>query len=244
MHQRLQNMRDECKLRMSSWTFTDGIRGVVLNLDFLRDKGVSPCFLRQWRDGIALSADVIRPRHRANHPSMKQHDQWAEIEWSRLERLGKVTCLLGTSRPDSLNVNPCASILKEQHGASNDAPETDRYKARLIVDLRRGGVNPHLPAVEVHYGTVEQAVLQFSVNDFIFILDLQDCFFNWRVAPTDAWLLGFYSPARRQFGKFEYLPNGLKSAPGINDGSVKEILRVLKLNTDIHLRYMPLRVAV
>ena len=39
--------------------------------------------------------------------------------------------------------------------------------------------------------------------------------------------LGFFSEARQQFGKYDYLANGLKPAPGINDANVKELLRVL-----------------
>ena len=61
------------------------------------------------------------------------------------------------------------------------------------------------------------------------------CFYIWRVLPADSFLLGFYSEDRQQYGKYDYLANGLKPAPGINDANIKEITRVLKQDTGIVL---------
>ena len=47
--------------------------------------------------------------------------------------------------------------------------------------------------------------------------------------------MGFHDDHSGQFGKFDYSPQGLSPAPGINDLSVKEILRVLQLHTSIGL---------
>ena len=76
---------------------------------------------------------------------------------------------------------------------------------------------------------------KLTIRGYIFVVDLQDCFFNWRVHPDDTWQLGFFSPHRRQFGKYEYLPFGLSIAPGVNDVSIKEILRLLSVHNEIDL---------
>ena len=98
IHTRLQKLRDECKARISSWEFRYGIQGLTLNLDFLKTKGANESFLKQWRNGVSLQAETATTRYFRNHPSVTTHDQWAEAEWGRLEKLGKVTFLSGTSR--------------------------------------------------------------------------------------------------------------------------------------------------
>ena len=72
-------------------------------------------------------------------------------------------------------------------------------------------------------------------GNFRFAIDLTDCFFNWRVRPQDPFLLVFYTPARQQYGKFDYLAHVSNNAPSINDGSVKEICPTLRSNTGIVL---------
>ena len=89
--------------------------------------------------------------------------------------------------------------------------------------------------MQVQYGTVERAVSRMRAGDFLFVLDLMDCFYIWRVLPSDTFMLGFYSESRKQYGKYDYLANGLKPAPGINDDNVEEILRLVQLDTGIIL---------
>ena len=79
----------------------------------------------------------------------------------------------------------------------------------------------------VNYGTLELAISRMHPGDYLFVIDLQGAFFNWRVHPSDTMELGFYSPKRRQFGKYDFFPFGLSIAPGVNDESVKELLRLL-----------------
>ena len=50
-----------------------------------------------------------------------------------------------------------------------------------------------------------------------------------------AWELGFYSPGGREYGRYNYLPFGLSSAPGLHDRFSKELLRLLRLNEHITL---------
>ena len=221
---------------MDSWGWHRNVRGLTLNFDFLRTKGVSSQFLSEWEYGCPLEGDSVVPRFHRNHSSMSQHAEWAEQEWSRLEALGKVRFFpKGCPKPPDLNVNPCGLILKRRPDAEHADNDADRYKARLVVDLTRGLVNPCLKNRQVHYGTVERAVSKMRQNDFLFVIDLMDCFYIWRVLPADSLLLGFYSVAREQFGTYDFLANGLKPAPGINDANVKEILRVLALDTGIVL---------
>ena len=58
----------------------------------------------------------------------------------------------------------------------------------------RGMVNERLQAVEVAYGTVELAISRMKPGDFMFVIDLADAFFNWRIHPDSSWELGFFCP--------------------------------------------------
>ena len=69
----------------------------------------------------------------------------------------------------------------------------------------------------------------------MWVADLTDAFFNWRVAEHDTWALGFFIPGSRRYGRFRFLPFGLKPAPGINDTSLKEILRLMERHTSVCL---------
>eukprot|EP00959_Pyramimonas_sp_CCMP1952_P374881 7850765-Pyramimonas_sp.AAC.1 len=66
-----------------------------------------------------------------------------------------------------------------------------------------------------------------SPNGWLFVIDLSDAFYNWRVLPQDTLWLGFYSPSRDQYGRYLFLPFGMKTSPAINDRSLKEVLRLL-----------------
>ena len=103
------------------------------------------------------------------------------------------------------------------------------------MDLLRGRINERLPKWEVHYGSVELALPRMAKGNFLFVIDLQNSFLNWLVCEEDSNLLGFYSPSRNQYGRFRFFPFGLSTAPAANDDSLKEILRLLHLNTGIQL---------
>ena len=138
-------------------------------------------------DGSALGEHDIEPCCHRNHPSIIKHSAWAERECLRLEALGKVSFLpKGSPKPTGLNVNPCGLILKPRPDADHEDDELDRYKARLVVDLTRGLVNPALPNRQVQYGTVEQAISQMRAGDFLYVIDLVDSFYIWRVLPADS----------------------------------------------------------
>ena len=232
----MESLRERIRTGNAALSWWQGIRGLTLRFDFLRSAGVSNAFLDRWLRGRPLDAPGAVPRHARNHPSCRENEEWAEREFSRLSSAGKVTLWApGAPKPAGLNINPCALILKPRTDCAEEAPETDRFKARLIVDLRRGRVNEFLPEVPVNYGTLEQAVSRLTTGSWMFVLDLQDCFFNWRVAEDDTFLLGFYVSSTRQYGKYNFLPFGLASAPGTNDENIKEILRVLVANTGVSL---------
>ena len=213
-----------------------GTRGLNLNLDFLRRCGAKPDLLHSWQHGKPLHASAGKPTHLRNHPSLLQQAQLAKVEWERLETLGKVSLFdPGAPRSSKLNVNPCALLLKARDGVSESAPMAERMKARLIVDLTRGLVNPRLPQFGVAYGTIDLAVSRMTANQYLFVVDLKDAFFNWRISPDDSWELGFYCPASRRFGKYNFCPFGLSIAPGINDESTKELLRLHQARSNIQL---------
>ena len=235
-HDRLACLREEVKAAVAAPGFTGDVPGLRLRIDALEQAGADRSLLRLWAHGRPLAAEDRHPVQVRNHPSLLAGIAWAEKEWERLGRLGKVTFFpVGAPRPPRLNVNPCALILKPRAGVPDSASDEERLKACLIVDLKRGRVNERLPWIGVAYGTVELAISRMSKNDFLFVLDLQDSFFNWRVAPEDTWELGFYAPGRRQFGKYDYFPFGLASSPGVNDESLKEVLRLLEEHTCVEL---------
>lgn len=158
----------------------EGVPGLHLRFDFLSANGVDAALLHSWRHGHLLGASPVVPRQARNHPSVtSQQLAWAEREWDRLAEVGKVSFFpVDTPPPKHLNVNPCGLILKPRPGADAEADETERFKARLIVDLRRGGVNECMPNVDVAYGTLGQAVARMSAGSWLFVLDLRDCFFK------------------------------------------------------------------
>ena len=106
----------------------------------------------------------------------------------------------------------------------------DRFKARLVCDLSKSLVNEKLPHWDVKYGSVDLAVSRLSHSAWLYVVDLADAFYNWKVSADDTWMLGFYSPTRRQYGRYLYFPFGLSTAPAFNDASVKEVLRLLQLH--------------
>ena len=62
----------------------------------------------------------------------------------------------------------------------------------------------------------------------MWVAGLKDAFFNWRIHPDDAWVLGFYDEAEHRFGRCDFAPFGHSVAPGINDVATKVILRRLQ----------------
>jgi len=119
-----------------------GIRGLTLRFDFLEACGVAPEFLRIWRHGQAIGASGASASHSRNHPSCYEHEPWVEHAFDRLDTAGKIQLFApGQARPPNLNVNPCALILKLRPDTADDVRALDRFKARLIVDLRRGRIN-------------------------------------------------------------------------------------------------------
>jgi len=228
---RLQSLWSVIIACTASSSFFKGISGLRLCIDTLRALGVKEQFLDWWENGRPLEASPAPARFRKNHPSFIRESVWAKRELERLEALGKVEFFTGTQRPHGLNINPLALILKERSDVPADRPAEERMKARLIVDLLRGEVNSRLPSVGVAYGTVDLAVSRMSPGCFLYVLDLQDCFFNWRVHPDSAMELSFFCEARQQYGRFLFFPFGLGTSPGINDASIKELLRVVTQQT-------------
>ena len=105
-----------------SATWFGGIPGLTLDIDELADLGADNEFLTWWEFSRSLDAPFAPPRFHKNHPSLLAHAPWADKEWERLERLGKVEFFPpGDPQPPQLNVNPCALLLKERPGAEDDA---------------------------------------------------------------------------------------------------------------------------
>ena len=88
--------------------------------------------------------------------------------------------------PHELNVNPCALLLKERPDVDENTPVSNRYKAKLLMDLLRGRVNERFPHWELRHGTVDLALSRMTRGEFSFVVDLQDCFLNWRLCEDDS----------------------------------------------------------
>ena len=233
---RLQALLARIRATIAGFRCHKNIRGLLLDLDRLRALGARPDLLAAWEFGRSFEPSADIPREFRNHPSLEDNPEWAEREWDRLAAMGKVSFFpMGAPKPLQLNVNPCALILKPREGVADVAEVWERFKARLILDLKRGRVNMRVPPVSVSYGSAELAISRMSVGDFLFVVDLQDAFFNWKVLPEDSFLLGFYSSRRQQYGKYDYFPFGLAPSPGVNDESVKELLRLLEAHTGVVL---------
>ena len=67
------------------------IRGLLLDLDTLRDLGARPEFLHAWEHGRSFDPSDQIPREFRNHPSVGANEEWAEREWDRLASLRKVS---------------------------------------------------------------------------------------------------------------------------------------------------------
>jgi hypothetical protein len=235
-HARLQRLIAHVRQYNSGMAWHKGISGLTLELDYLAAIGAAPHMLAWWEHGRPLEAAPHTPKEFRNHRSVSEHSHWADAEWSRLERLGKIHFYpAGSPRPAGLNVNPCALLLKKRAGASDDAPEEQKWKARLLCDLKRSHVNDTMPTLSVRYGTVELAISRIASRGFLFVIDLADSFFNWMLTVSDSMLMGFYSEARDQYGRHLFCPFGLRPAPAINDDSVKELLRLLEKTEGITL---------
>jgi hypothetical protein len=203
-------------------------KGSPLNFPFLEKMGADPILLKKWKDGWRINVDFECPHHIRNHPSLREHAARVVPEWDRNHELGKFTWFPPDApKPHKLHVSPCAAILKDRPGADPSASIEDRTKIRIIIDLLRGLVNAHVIDEEVDFATLERALSHLRKDWWLFVLDLSDAFFNWKIHPDDAWLLGVYDEHNRRYGRYDFAPFGLKCAPGINDRSLKEILRLL-----------------
>ena len=121
-------------------TYFNGERGQTLQLDTLFALGASQDHLFTLEFGVALDSSHRKTSIFQNHKSVAQHAEWAEKEWTRLERLGKkIFYPPHQPAPLGLHVNPCALLLKERKDAVPSDPDDRRYKARLLMDLKLGG---------------------------------------------------------------------------------------------------------
>ena len=103
----MEALLQEIRSRNSQLQDFDGVPGLHLQLDVLADRGACPSLLAQWREGFKLGGDRVQARWSRNHPSAFEHQDWAEREWARLEKAGKVSFFPpGAGKPDNLNVNP------------------------------------------------------------------------------------------------------------------------------------------
>ena len=157
--ERLSELLRTVRATVANLPFFGGVRGLTLRLDILGHLGADPSFLEWWRAGRPLHAAGAVPRRFKNHPSLVQHSEWAEAEWNRFEALRKIIFFAPSDGPPpGLHVNPCALLLKPRKGVADDAPEKDKYKARLLMDLKLGGINARLPHWDVNYGTTDLAL--------------------------------------------------------------------------------------
>ena len=90
---------------------------------------------------------------------------------------------MGTGGP-KLNVNPRALIISEK--------DDGFLKSRLILGLLKGQVNKRVRRLPVNYGSVDQAVAKMGPGSWLYVVDLADCFWHWRISENDSWELGFF----------------------------------------------------
>jgi hypothetical protein len=146
-----------------------GVRGLTLRVGYLAAWGVDPKILSRMQHGFDLDLLAAPPKRRKNHPSCKVNADLVHSEYVRLHAQGSISWL-GKTCPDGLNVNLCAMIVKNRDDGS--------VKARLIMDLSKGGANERVRKIPVRYGSVDRAVNMMSKNRFIFVIDLADCFWH------------------------------------------------------------------
>lgn len=207
------------------------IPGCQLSISLLRELGAQQWFLENIQRGIQLPVRSKGVTVQKNHPSFYANQETAEAEWDRLDHMGKIRWWEKDAKPRNLNVNPCAILLKDEQGPDGEW----RVKKRIILDLLRGRVKERLEDVAVSYATLEEAVSKMHRGSWLFVIDLVDAFFNWPLNEAGTLECGFYSPKRKKFGAYAYLPFGLSVAPGFNDAHTKEVLRLLKHHTGVDL---------
>ena len=126
----LELLLSEIRFCTSQFSWYSGIVGLTSKLDRLKAMAASQQFLDWWEHGRPLDASSHEVKRFKNHPSLDRHADWASTEWDRLHRLGKVEFFPpGQPKPPNLHINPCALLLKERAGASEELPDIERYKA-------------------------------------------------------------------------------------------------------------------
>ena len=222
---RLQYLRDSIEASSSKWP-----AGTTLDFEFLESVGFDADLLARLRDGIKLPLvnENVPVVQLPNHPSLRECSKHASEEWSRLERLGKVR-FLGRTKPHDVFIIPIAGIIKPRQGLENEPDLTflQRFKLRLIIDLKRGKVNEYVQYArrKLQFGTLEAVVNKMTKSCWCFILDLADCFFNIPIHQSSQRLLGFFDEVRQEYGVYTHCPFGLECGPQLNDDLVKELLR-------------------
>ena len=152
-----------------------GIRGLRLNIDLLRTLGAGPQFLRWWEHGRHFFFDAdVEPNVYRNYRSLLDNLPYAEAEWDRLERFGKIRFFSPGHRPDQLLVNPCGLALKET---------SDNIKARMIVDFTKTGLNQVAQKIPVEYGSLDIALSRTAPGSWLFVVDLADAFLQLATSP-------------------------------------------------------------
>ena len=161
--------------------------GNALQLEAMRSLGASPELLERWEFGWPVARDTLVPADAPSHPSLAASAARVSAEWDRLAALGKIVWFAeGAPKPAKLHVNPCAAIVKDRPGADPSLAEELRTKLRVIVDLRRGGVNSIAVDEGVDFASLEKVLGLMRPRDFVWVIDLTDAFYNWPVA--EAWV--------------------------------------------------------
>ena len=215
----------------SSWD-----KGLQLNFEFLEREGTPPEFLHTWKNGWELMERIEPALEFSNHPSVADVAERCYRERLRLAELGKVQLFEpGAQKPELLHVSPSAAVITDKAGADPDAAWEDRTKLRLILDLKRGGVNRDAKHLDVNFASADKAVALMSQYDWLYVIDFADFFYNWKVCEDTAWKLGFYDAFSNRYGRYLYAVFGLTCSPGASDASLKVILANLKRSTGITL---------
>jgi hypothetical protein len=192
--QRWDYLRSVIDSATSSWK-----PGCTSDFEFLQEVGFDPHSLQQLRTGfhLPLVDGQVEVTDMKNHPSFTECQLHASEEWRRLEALGKVVFHGRDSagrpiRPAGLHVIPIGGVVKERKNCEHMESFLDRFKLRLIIDLKKGRVNSLIDwdQRKLSFGTLEQCIARLKKNGFQYLLHMKD-FFQLAIGLSEQFVGGF-----------------------------------------------------
>lgn len=179
--------------------------------------GVNPVFIKYWFAGREFDLnEEIEQYVLPDYPKWDKFGERVSDEIDRLHDIHKIIFYDEEVEPSDLNISSANIIVKQE-------------KLRIVIDWSADEcpLNAAMASPETSYASIESFVAMLFPRCFVFGCDFQDCFLHWLVSATSRRYLGFRHPLHGQKGTYLFYPFGLGCSPGVNDESVKEVLRVV-----------------